>query len=783
MLRNFLTTAFRFLWRNKSFTLINYLCLTFGLTCSIVAMLNIKRACSYDRFHSNYNRLFQVNANVTYFNGDRFPKELLSASLPDQLIANVPEIESFSRISDISGDMSDGKQSFTEAGIYADTSFLSLFTFPVSSGSPYRSLSDNNSIVLTEKTALKYFRTIDCIGKTLYMNRDTLREAFTVSAVLKDIPALSSIQFSYILPYSGFLSGNTPAVDPGSSVCQIWTLLNHGADVRKVNEKVKNLIKDQESTLNQELFFFPLKEKILYSYSGGRRVWREMQNIVIIASIGLAILLIACFNYINLSIALNIRRYREAGIRKVAGAGKWSVIAQHLGETAIITLFSLFTSLDLVRLALKALNRVFNSDIQFNFGDFDIILMFAAITLFTALTSGLLPALYLSRSNPVNVLRNEINTGKSFSFFRQSLIVFQFTIPIVLIICMMVVRAQDRYFRSFNLGFNKEKLLVVSGTDEIESGSENIRNELLSVPGIESVSFSSCVPARGTRVTNDVAWEGKPAEEKLHFWCIYTDYDYPATVNMKISEGRYFDRSFINDSSCFVINDVAAKVMGYTDPVGRTMTVNGKKGTIIGIFSGFHSLDLAGPYTPTIISLARKGKNNLLIRLGEGSRPEIMTRTRDILAGFAPGKLFQSNFYSDLIKRTELTTVSYLTGLAFAISVILACLGLSGLASFNAVSRTKEIGIRKINGATVISIIRLLGISYSRWLLIASVISIPIAWLVATAFLARFNFRTEIPWMAFVAGPVIAYIIALSAVSLQSWKAATRNPADALKFE
>jgi putative ABC transport system permease protein len=783
MLQNFFKTAIRFLWRNKSFTILNYLCLTLGLTCSIVAALNIKRVLNYDRFHKNYDRLYEVDASVTYFNGDRFPKEMLSASLPELLKANVPEIESISRITKISQNLFAGDVSFSETGIYADTSFLSVFTFPLSRGSFHRALTDNNSIVITERTALKFFKTIDCIGMPLYVKKDTLQEAYTVSAVLKDIPALSSVQFSFIIPFSRFLSGNSQALETGSSVCQVWALLYNSANLKVVNGKVKSLIKNQESTLNQELFFFPLKEKILYSYSGGRRVWREMQNIVIIASIGFAILLIACFIFINLSIAHNIKRFREVGIRKVVGARKFSIIAQHLGETVILTMLSLMTSIDLVQLVLKALNRAFNGNVQFNFGDFDVIMIFAGITFFTAIASGLLPALYLSRSEPVNVLKNEIKTSQSFSFFRQSLIVFQFTIPIVLIICMMIVMAQNRFFRSYEIGFDKDKMLVIPGATDLESHSEDIRNDLLSVPGIESVSFSSCIPAHGTRVSNEVGWEGKNTGQKLHFWCIDTDYDYPATVNLKISEGRYFDRSFLNDSTCYVINDVAARVMDYKKPIGRSVTVDGKRGIIIGVFTGFHSLDLAGPYTPTIISLARESKSNLLIRMGEGKKMEIIGKTRKILAGYVPDKSVPVILYSDLLKRNELTTVTYLVGLAFIISIMLACLGLSGLASFTAASRTKEIGIRKINGATINSILRLLGMNYSKWLLIASAISIPVAFLLGTLFLARFNFRTAMPVGAFIAGPVIASSVALLAVGLQSRKAAARNPVEALRYE
>ena len=287
--------------------------------------------------------------------------------------------------------------------------------------------------------------------------------------------------------------------------------------LRVANEKMKNLIKEQETTLNQELFMFPLKEKILYYYIDGRRVWREMQNVVIIGCLGFAILLIACFNFINLTIAQNIKRYREAGIKKVVGARKSLIIAQYLGETFILTLLSLFTAICLTRLAVIELNRAFNGDVQFNFSDFRIILIFAGIALFTALISGLLPALYLSSSNPVNVLKGKIVTSHSFSFFRQSLIIFQFTIPIVIIIIMIIIRTQDSFIRNFDLGFDKNKLLIIPNLKDIETHSESIRTDLLSIPGIEAVSFSNCIPARGAKVSNEVSWEGKHCLGKTAF--------------------------------------------------------------------------------------------------------------------------------------------------------------------------------------------------------------------------------------------------------------------------
>ena len=322
-------------------------------------------------------------------------------------------------------------------------------------------LADQNSIVISERMAMKFFESTDCVGKTLILKDGSKNEAFKVSGVFRNVPAQSVMQFDFVIPFSKFLTDNSWALETGATANQTWILLKDNADNKFVENKIKNLIKNQETTLNQELFLFPLKEQILYSYAGGKRVWKEMQNIVIIGSIGFAILLIACFNFINLAIALNFRRYREAGIKKVAGSGKSAIVVQFLGETFIVTLISLLSAILLVKALLAGFNTMFNYDIHFRLLDLRMILFFVAITLFTGLISGLLPALYLASSNPINALKGKLITSHSYSFFRQSLIVFQFIIPVVLIICMMIIKTQDRYMRNFDAGVDQDKLIIL----------------------------------------------------------------------------------------------------------------------------------------------------------------------------------------------------------------------------------------------------------------------------------------------------------------------------------
>lgn len=640
MLRSFFKIAFRCLWRKKTYSLLNFVCLTFGLTCAIITVLYIRNVFNYDKFHKNYDRLYSVDAYVTYFNGDRFPKEYLSASLTDMLKEHAPEIEEMTRIAERDYTFISGEKKFNEKGLYADNNFFNVFTFPLAQIGSLNVLTDLNSIVISEHMAAKFFKSNDCVGKTLILKDGSKQEAFKVAGVFKEIPMQSKLQFDFVIPFSKFLTDNSWARETGATASQTWILLKNNVDRKFVGNKIKNLIKNQETTLNQELFLFPLNEQILYSYAGGKRVWKEMQNLAIIGAIGFSILLIACFNFINLAIALNFRRYKEAGIKKVTGSDKSIIILQFLGETFIITLISLICAIILVRLLLVGFNTMFNYNIQLGLFNLNMVAFFVSISLFTGLISGLLPALYLASSNPINALKGKLITSHSYSIFRQSLIIFQFVIPIVLIICMMIIKTQDSYMRNFDAGVNKDKVIILNNSINIQSHNGSVKAELLAIPGIDAVSFTNCIPTRGAKVSSEVNWEGKDATEKLHFWCVNSDFDYNKAVKVNMVEGRFFNPSFSTDSSAFIINDIAAGVMKNKNPVGLVITLDGRKGTVIGVFKDFHSIDLAGPIVPTIMCIKCDDRPNILIKYSSGSFPFILTQIRAVYQHYETGVPF-----------------------------------------------------------------------------------------------------------------------------------------------
>lgn len=782
MIRSFFKIALRYLWRKKTYSILNFVCLTFGLTCAIITMLYIRNVYSYDKFHNNYNRLYSVDAYVTYFNGARFPKEYLSASLRDVLKVNAPEIEEITRVAEKELSFINGDKTFTGKGIYADSNFFNVFTFPVIRAGSLNVLDDMNSIVISERIAVKFFKNTDCIDKTLILKDGGKQEVFKVSGVIKDVPSQSKLQFDFVIPFTKFLTDNIWALETGSASNGTWVLLKNNNNYRLVENKIRNLIKTQETTLNQELFLFPLKEQILYDYAGGRRVWKEMQNIVIISTIGFAILLIACFNFINLAIALNFKRYREAGIKKVVGSSGSTIALQYLGETFILTLISLISALILIRLLLVGFNSMFNYNIQLQLFNIKMLAFLTSVTLFTGLISGIFPALYLASTNPIDTLKGKIITGHSYSIFRQSLIVFQFAIPIVLIICMMIIKAQDSYMRNYDAGVDKD-LIVMNNSKNIQQHAESFRTELLSISGIDAVSFTNCIPTRGARVSSEVTWEGKDVTEKLHFWCINSDFDYNKTVTVKMVDGRFFNPAFSTDSMAYVINDVAAAVMKNKNPVGASITLEGREGTIIGVFKDFHAIDLAGPLVPAVISIYSNDRPSILVKYSSGSFPAISKQISTTFGHYEKEALYQATLFRDLIPYSNLSLPSSLVGLAFIIALLMACMGLFGLASFTSENRTKEIGIRKANGATTFSVMGLLLTSYTKWLTIASVIALPLAFLFGKFFLGKFYFHTPIPFWAFFAGPVIAAFVALLTVSSQTWIVASRNPVTALRYE
>ncbi len=784
MQRSFLNMTLRFLKRNKTYTILNFICLSFGLTCAIIAMLYVQTLLNHDKFNENYSRLYSVESVVTFSSGDRFLNPYISASLDEKLKAKSPEIESVARVSGREHVFMTGDKSFTEQGIYADSSFFTLFTYPLLYGNPDYALRSGGTIVISEKMAMKFFGTTNCMGKSLVLkNGEELKDCY-ITGVMKSVTDKSVFDFEFILPFSDFLTANQWAKESGASSNETWVLLNKNTDNKLVGSKICNIIKDEEVTLNQELVLFPLSDKMLYRYANGKWIWDGMKNIAIIGVIAFAILLIACFNFINLSVAMNIKRYKEIGIRKVTGAARSTIIFQYLGETLFITLVSLAFAVIIVSVLLPLFNMMFNADAHLRFASIGTLIFFVAVTLFTAFISGIIPALYLGSSDPVSVLKGKAVKDQSFSIFRQGLIVFQFIIPMVLIICLMIIKNQDKYLENFNIGVDKDNVIAIDKTEKITGHSESFKADLLSIPGVEAVTFTNCIPTYSAQVSNDVGWEGKDDSGHVPFWCINTDFDYNKIVDIKMVAGRFFDRSFSADSVNYVINDVAATIMNNKNPVGSLISFEGNKGSVIGVFNDFHALDLAGPFVPVIIRIKPQDASLILVKSSLDENRSLAEEISSVQKRYDPESTSRPELLSDKrVINSQMKVSPGLIGLASLIAVIMACLGLFGLASFTAENRTKDIGIRKANGATTASVMRLLLANYTRWITLAFAVAVPFAFFIGKAFLDKYFFHASMPYWAYIAGPLVVYAVALFTVTWQTWRIANRNPVEALRYE
>lgn len=756
--------------------------MTFGLSCAIIAIMYAIHVTGFNKFNKNYDRLYSVEAYVTYFNGDRFPKEYLSASLKEIIEKESPEIESSVRIANRQFSFKNGEKSFDEEGIYADKNFFDVFTFPVT-GNKTNLLEDINSIAISERTAMKFFGSADCTGKSIPVSHDNKEEVFTISGVFKDVPVQSGIQFDFVIPFERFISDNKWALETGATSNSTWVLLKENAARSQVEKKISKLLLDRESTMNQELFLFPMKDKLLYSYVDGKRVWKEMQYVFIVCCIGFVILLIACFNFINLTIAVNLRRNTEIAVKRIAGCGRIPVIAQLLGESYLLILVSMGFAIIISRLLLTGINVAMHNEIQMKILEIRTLLILISLIVITGFASGFLPSFYLASLKPAESLKWKKNTANSFRRFRQSLIVIQFTIPVTLIIVMLIIKAQDSYMRNFDVGLEKDNTIILNTTEKIIKNEEGFRSDLLAIPGVEAVTFTNCIPSRGASVTNAVKWEGMDASKETHFWRINADYDYDKIVRLVLNEGRFFNRSFSTDTSAFLINDVAVKVMELKNPVGSVISVDGRQGTIIGVFRDFHAIDLAGPVVPSIMRNESSGTPYVLIKFSSAAFGKIRDAVNGVFRIYDPESQMHAGLFSDLEVYSSPKLPYTISGIAFIIAILLACLGLYGLASFTAESRTKEIGIRKANGATTLSLVALLLSDFAGWLVISVIIALPLAYIAGKFFLGRYYFHASFPVWSFFAGPAITIMIAILTVISQTIKTANRNPVRALRYE
>lgn len=787
MVRNFILVTFRNFRRHKYFTAINLAGLALGLSCSIFIYLWVTDELNYDGFHANGDRLYRVLKRDFFAQGRVEVYPQAPGILVDALKAEIPEIEMGSQMSWEFNDLiSVGTQSHKESGRFVQPDFLRMFSYPLLRVDAATALEKPTSIVISETLAEKYFPREDPIGKSILVNR---KEEYQVMAVFKDIPRNSSVRFDYLLHWDVFLAHNEWAKDWENNAPRAFVLLRDPAQRQAVDEKIKDFVHKRVSdpkTDISELFLQPYTESYLYShFTNGQQDGGRIDYVRSFSLVAIVVLLIACINFMNLATAQSLRRAKEIGIRKATGAARPWLVAQFLGEALLFSVLGLALALVLVELALPTFRLITDKQITVPYGDPSFIGVLAGITLLTGLLSGTYPALFLSSFDTVNILKGTLKFGAGPVFLRKGMVVFQFSLTILLIFCTLVVYRQLEFIKKKNLGFDKENLVVINFEGDQKARMDVLVNESSRLPGIKSVTVSTTPPLASGNSTTSVEWPGKPNDLQMAFTQMAVGYDYLETLGIELKEGRDFSRDFPSDSAAYVVNEETVRKMNLENPLGQVITFWSRPGPIIGIVKDYHISSFHEAIEPVILHLHPQWSNLMIVRTEAGQTTEALDGLRQVISQASPFFPFDYRFVDDTfgeLYRGE-TTIGTLANYFSAMAIVISCLGLLGLIVFTSEQRTKEIGVRKVLGASIGSIYGLLSRDFLILVAIAFVLATPLAWMLMSDWLAGFAYRTSIDVYVFLGAGIAAFGIAVLTITYQVFKAALENPVKALRQE
>jgi ABC-type antimicrobial peptide transport system permease subunit len=751
MLQNYFKVALRNIKRHKGYSFINIFGLAVGMTCTLLILLWVQDELSYNRFHKNADDIYRVIK--IWRKGETAHYATTPAPLAPALKEEFPEIINSARYTiGFRMVVAFGETAFYEdGGGFGDPSLFDLFDFPFLEGDPKTALSDPTSIVLSEEMAARYFGEKNPLGKILRINDQF---DFSVTGIMRNIPSNSHIQFDFLLPFMRVGEiigrGQETFMDWHNTAYYTYVLLQKETSYRDVSEKISNFLKKPIPESTSSLYLQPLKKIHLHSsHLRADVATGDITTVVIFSAMALFILVIACINFMNLTTARSGNRAKEVGLRKVVGANKTNLTRQFFGESILLSFIALLFAVVLVSLFLSAFNSLSGKDLTISLsGNIHVIFGLISISLFTGVVSGIYPALFLSSFQPVRVLKDSFKSGSRGSQFRKVLVVFQFSLTIILIIGMIVVFNQLEFIRNRKLGFDKEHLIYIPMNENLRPKYVSFKGELLQNSDIFDVTATSSLPFWGTdTATQDVSWEGKNPDEAFLMRGVGVDHDYMKTFKIEMSEGRRFSKEYSTDDSNYILNETAVNAMRMESPIGKKLTYMGNTGTIIGIIKDYHFKPLVFTIEPLLLRLYEsRWLNFVYMRVKSEHIPQVIQFVEDKWKQFVPSYPFEYFFVDTVLD--GLYTSAQRTGTLFRYFTILAlsisCLGLFGLASFVAEQRTKEIGIRKVLGASVSEIVILLSKEFMKWVVIANVFAWPIGYFVMSRLLQTFAYRIKI---------------------------------------
>jgi putative ABC transport system permease protein len=788
MIRNYFKIAWRNLVKNKAFSLINISGLALGMACSLLIMLWVADEKHVDSFHKHDENLYSVFERQIH-DGQIDAGHYTPGMLATEMKLKLPEVEFAAPMAwnDLNTFEANNKI-LKEDGNYSGPDFFSVFSYRLIKGEPANALKDPTDIAVSKKMAEDFFGSAEeAFEKTIrYQNRKDMK----ISAVFENIPESSSIKFDYLINWETFLEGNGWARDWGNNGPQTYLVLKKGTDVAVFQKKISKFldlyIPDREDNFIIRLGIHKYSDVYLHSTFKDEEWTGRIQYVKLFSVVAVFILLIACINFMNLTTARSVKRAKEIGIRKVVGAVRNSLIRQFIGEALLTVIFSFALALLIVVLVLPSFNIITGKQITVPVSSVNFWTSIAGLAALTGFISGSYPAIYLSSFNAVGVLKGALKFTTGALWFRKGLVVFQFALSILLIIGTIVISRQVNYIQSVNLGYDRENLIYIPLEGDLTPKYATFKERALSMPGIKMVSRITQVPKSINNGTSGVEWEGKDPNSALEFSHASVGYDFTKTLNLKITEGRDFLKDFASDSAGYILNEAAVKVMGYKNPVGMPITFWNQKGTIVGVLKDFHFNSLHDAIRPMILRMGEHDTwGSTLVRTEPGKTKEALASLEQICKELNPSFPFTYKFSDDeYLKqyKSEQVVSKLSNGFAF-LAIFISCLGLLGLTMFTAEQRTKEIGIRKVLGASVLSLFSLLSREMIALIAIALVIASPLAWLTMSNWLKDYAYRIEIGWWMFLIAGGVIIVIALLTVSFQTLKALLANPVNSLRTE
>jgi putative ABC transport system permease protein len=782
LLWNIIKITLRRIKRQKGYSFINIFGLAIGLTCCILIFLWVQHELSYDRFHENADRIYRV-LRVWPENNEYVPQG--PGPLGPTLQAEYPEIINAARHFDPPNrPLRHEDTIFHIHALGVDPSFLEIFSFPFIRGDFKTSLEDPKFIILTEETAKKYFGDEDPTGKILMYEWWSRWLEFHVTGVVKNVPQNSHLQFDALIPFD-FVTASGMTIDQwGASAYHAYVQLDKSADYKALDAKISGIMKKYSPETTFEIRLEPLTRIRLHNYFGGGPI----SYIYIFSSIGILILLIACINFMNLSTARSMSRAKEVGMRKVIGSSRRQLIQQFLGESVVLSLLALGAAVVLAQLLLPSVNRLLGTTLSLHLNP-TILFLLIGIALAVGLISGCYPAVILSGFQPVAAIKGSERMIAKRSPLRRILVISQFVISIALIICINFVFRQLEFIRNKELGFQKSHILTLTMGGSYWDKYETIKQEMLSNPRVLSMTQTNFSFPSGFG-TDHVWWEGKENEENISMDIRSVDFDFQKTLGIEMAEGRFFSREFQTDvKESFILNEAAVKFLGLESPVNKAFSCQipfaEGKGKIIGVVKDFHFQSLHSEISPLILMILPYWFTHCHFRISPEDTPATLAFINQKLEGLVPEYPFELRFLDNDIDRlyNMEQRVGHLVRYGTIIAVFVACLGLFGLASFTTEQRTKEIGVRKILGASVPGLLYLFSREFTKWVLLANMIAWPVAYLVMHRWLQGFAYRTSMEWDVFVFSAILALLTAGLTVFYHSIKAATSNPVNSLRHE